>query len=119
MELLKGKKIDEVIASLHEYNDSTEELTPLSEEMKQRMKVQFQRFPVLAYEREYFSFMLEGLNDVKYRITFRTAEQNGGEPATTMFMFNPVKVGDEWKLCVKTMDKDIDRGKQMEMHKDI
>ena len=119
MELLKGKKIDEVIASLYEYNDSTEELKPISEELKKRMKNQFRMFPVLNYERKYYSFMLEGCNDVKYEITFATAEQAGGKPATTMFMFNPVKVDDEWKLCVKTQDKDIDDGKQLEMHSDI
>ena len=119
MELLKGKKIDEVIASLYEYNDSTEELKPISEELKKRMKNQFRMFPVLDYERKYYSFMLEGCNDVKYEITFATAEQAGGKPATTMFMFNPVKVDDEWKLCVKTQDKDIDDGKQLEMHSDI
>ena len=65
MELLKGKKIDEVIASLYEYNDSTNELTPLSDDMKGRLQRQFHRFPVLNYERKYYSFMLEGCNDVK------------------------------------------------------
>lgn len=118
MELLKGKKIDEVIASLYEYNDSTNELTPLSGDMKNRLQRQFNQFPVLNYERKYYSFMLEGCNDVKYEITFATAEQTGGAPATTMFMFNPVKVDNEWKLCIKTQDKAIDEGKQLEMHKD-
>lgn len=118
MELLKDKKIDDVIASLFEYNDSTNELTPLSDDMKRRLHRQFNRFPVLNYERKYYSFMLEGCNDVKYEITFATDEQTGGEPATTMFMFNPVKVDDQWRLCVKTQDKDIDTGKQLEMHKD-
>lgn len=119
MELLKGKKIDEVIASLYEYNDSTQELTPLSDELKGRLQRQFNRFPVLNYERKYYSFMLEGCNDVKYEITFATAEQTGGAPATTMFMFNPVKVDDQWKLCVKTQDKAIDEDKQLEMHQDL
>ena len=119
MEQLKGKKIDEVIASLYEYNDSTQELTPLSDDMKGRLQRQFHRFPVLNYERKYYSFMLEGCNDVKYEITFATAEQTGGAPATTMFMFNPVRVDDQWKLCVKTQDKAIDQDKQLEMHEDL
>ena len=119
MELLKSKKIDEVIASLYEYNDSTEEVTPVSDEMKKRFQRQFKMFPVLDYKRQYYSFMLEGCNDVKYEITFATAEQNGGEAAKTMFMFNPIKVDDEWKLCIKTQDKAIDEGKQLEMHKDV
>ena len=109
MELLKGKKIDEVIASLNEYNDSTEELTPLSDVTKKSLQRRFKLYPVLDYQREYYSFMLQGCNDVKYKVTFATAEQAGTKlPPTTMFMFNPVKVGDEWKLCVKAPGKEVD-----------
>lgn len=119
MELLKGKKIEEVISSLYEYNDSTKEIKPLSDELKKRMQRQFKRFPVMGYKRQYYSFMLEGCNDVKYEVTFATTDHNGGQPATTMFMFNPVRVNDEWKLCVKTADKEFDQNKQLEMHKDL
>ena len=109
MELLKGKKIDEVIASLNEYNDSTEELTPLSDATKKSLQRRFKLYPVLDYQREYYSFMLQGCNDVKYKVTFATTEQAGTKlPPTTMFMFNPVKVGDEWKLCVKAPGKEVD-----------
>jgi len=109
MELLKGKKIDEVIASLNEYNDSTRELLPLSDSMKKSLKRRFKLFPVLDYRREYYSFMLEGCNDVKYKVTFATSEQSGtGEAPATMFMFNPVKVDGEWKLCVKAPEKEVD-----------
>ncbi len=109
MELLKGKKIDEVIASLNEYNDSTRELLPLSDSMKKSLTRRFKLFPVLDYRREYYSFMLEGCNDVKYKVTFATSEQSGtGEAPTTMFMFNPVKVDGEWKLCVKAPEKEVD-----------
>ena len=110
MEQLKAKKIDQVIASLYEYNDSTEEVTPLSDTMKKRLERKFKMFPVLDYYREYYSFMLEGCNDVKYRVTFATAEQAGTkEPATTMYMFNPVKIDGDWKLCVKTPQDEFDR----------
>ena len=103
MEQLKAKQIDAVLASLYEYNDSTQEVKPLSEATAKRYSRMFQIYPVLSYQREYYSFMLEGCNDVKYAVTFATAEQAGTkEPATTMFMFNPVKVDGEWKLCVKT-----------------
>ena len=118
MELLKGKKTDEVLGSLYEYNDSTKELKPISSELSKRLQYQFRMFPVLDYERKYYSFMLEGCNDVKYEITFATAEQTGDEPAKTMFMFNPVKVDGEWKLCVKTAPDEIDHTKQLEMHRD-
>ena len=52
MEQLKGKKIDEVIASLYEYNDSTEELTPLTDQVKKRLARRFKMFPVLSYNRQ-------------------------------------------------------------------
>lgn len=112
MELLKGKKVDEVLASLYEYNDSTKEVKPLSANMSKRLKRKFAMFPVLDYKRQYYSFMLEGCNDVKYDITFATAEQAGTqEDCVTAFMFNPVKIDDEWKLCVKTLSDEIDEHK--------
>ena len=112
MEQLKAKKIDQVIASLYEYNDSTQEVTPLSDMMKKRCTRRFKMFPVLDYYREYYSFMLEGCNDVKYCVTFATAEQAGTkDPATTMFMFNPVRIDGEWKLCVKTPQDQFDTEK--------
>ena len=74
MENLKNKKIDEVLAALHEYSDSTKEVRPLSESTAKKYRRMFELFPVLQYERIYYSFQLEGCNDVKYRVTFATAE---------------------------------------------
>ena len=109
MEQLKGKKIDEVIATLYEYNDSTEELTPLTDQVKKRLARRFKMFPVLSYNRQYFSFMLEGCNDVKYEVVFATPEQTGADSAKTMYMFNPVRVDGEWKLCVKSAKDEHDQ----------
>jgi hypothetical protein len=67
----------------------------------------------LRYERDYYSVMLEGLNDVRYKIWFaeedNTAEN--GEPVTKM-MFNPVKFDGQWYLCVKGHDQGFDELKQ-------
>lgn len=113
MEQLKQKKIDEVLASLYEYTDSTQEVKKLTAETEKVYRRRFTMFPVLEYERKYFSFQLEGCNDVKYEVVFRTAEQAGtAEPAKTAFMFNPVKIDGDWKLCVKTPADMID----MTMH---
>ena len=115
MELLKGKKIDEVVASLYEYNDSTKEAKPVTEATAKRYTRIFNMFPVLSYSRRYYSFMLEGCNDVLYDVVFATAEQAGTEKApTTTYMFNPVKIDDEWKLCVKTLNDEIDQYKASE-----
>lgn len=109
MEQLKAKKYDQVLASLYEYTDSTQELKPLSKETANRYRRKFMFFPVLEYDRIYYSFQLEGCNDVKYEVTWATAEKAGtADPAKTAYMFNPVKINGEWKLCVKTADDEID-----------
>lgn len=106
---LKAKDYNKVLASLYEYTDSTQEIKPLTEETKKRYLTKFKLFPVLDYTRVYYSFQLEGCNDVKYEVTFATAEQAGTkEPAKTAYMFNPVKVDGSWKLCVKTANDQID-----------
>ena len=106
---LKAKDYNKVLASLYEYTDSTQEVKPLTEETKRRYLNKCRLFPVLDYERVYYSFQLEGCNDVKYEVTFATAEQAGtAEPAKTGYMFNPVKVDGSWKLCVKTANDQID-----------
>lgn len=113
MENLKAKEYDKVLASLNEYTDSTNEIKPLSKETASRYMRLFKRFPVLEYVRKYYSFQLEGCNDVKYEVTFATAEQTGtNQPAKTAFMFNPVRKDGEWKLCVKTADEQIDLEKR-------
>ena len=113
MEQLKAKDYNQVLASLYEYTDSTKELKSLSKETEKRYRRLFTMFPVLEYERKYYSFQLEGCNDVKYDVVFATAEQAGtAEPAKTAYMFNPVRINGEWKLCVKTADDEFDK----EMH---
>lgn len=109
MEQLKQKNYDSVLSSLFEYNDSTKEVSPLSDKTTKRYEKMFKMFPVLSYTRQYYSFMLEGCNDVKYEVTFVDAEHSGtGEPAKTMFMFNPIRVNGEWKLCVKSAKDEFD-----------
>ena len=108
MEQLKAKNYSEVLGSLYLYDDSTHEVSALSENIQKRYERKFKMFPVLDYKRQYFSFMLEGCNDVKYEVTFATAEQTGDKPATTMFMFNPIKIDGEWKVCLKNPEDETD-----------
>lgn len=107
MEMLKNKEYDKLMSRLYEYDDSTKAVSELAPETAQRYINNYMMFPVISYERVYYSFMLEGCNDVKYSVVFATAEQTGtGQEARTSFMFNPVKVDGTWKLCVKT-DRDM------------
>ena len=110
MKDLKAKKIDKVLASLYEYTDSTQEIKPLTDKTKKEYRNKFKLFPVLSYSRLYYSFQLEGCNDVKYEVTWATKEQAGtSEAPKTSFMFNPVKIDGTWKLCVKTPADEIDQ----------
>ncbi len=103
MEQLKQKQVDKVLASLYEYIDSTQEVKKLSPDTEKAYRRRFTMFPVLEYERVFFTFKSEECNDVKYKVVFRTAEQTGlAEPAKIAYVFNPMKIDGEWKLCVKT-----------------
>ena len=103
MDMLMNKQYDEVISSLYEYTDSTQEVKPLSPETAAKYLRKFKMYPVMRYERKYFSFQLEGCNDVKYDVIFASGESAGtSSPAIIGYMFNPVKVDGEWRLCVKT-----------------
>lgn len=109
MEDLKAKQYDKVLSNMYEYIDSPQQVKPLSEELKRKYRTKFMMFPVKEYERTYYSFQLEGCNDVKYSVVWATAEQAGTtEPAKTAYMFNPVKVDGSWKLCIKTASDEID-----------
>ena len=69
----------------------------------------FRIFPVVDYELVYYSFQLEGINDVKYKIIFAQEENvaENGEAATAL-MFNPVKVDGSWYLTVKKAGQKFD-----------
>lgn len=56
-------------------------------------------FPVLSYERRYYSFSTEGNNDISYSYTFGP-ERNGQAPSMRL-MFNPVYVDGQWYLTFK------------------
>ena len=110
MELLKNKDIEVALAMLMEYDDSANQVKPLSDETRKRYTHMFKMFPVLSYTRVEYTFMMEGLNNVKYDIIFAEEEhpEVNGVPKTS-FMFNPVKIDDQWFLTVKRADQGIGR----------
>lgn len=108
MELLKEGNIDEAINSMYVYDDSTASVSPVSEQLRNNLRHNFEVFPVLDYELEYFSFQLEGINDVKYKIQFAEGGSEETGQFYTGFMFNPVKVDGQWFLSVKRSDQKFD-----------
>lgn len=113
MDMLMNKQYDEVISSLYEYTDSTQEVKPITPETAAKYLRKFKMFPVMRYERKYYSFQLEGCNDVKYDVIFASGESTGtSSPAIIGYMFNPVKVDGEWHLCVKTSSDFYDMNMQ-------
>lgn len=108
MELLKNKDIDGALAMLNEYDDSLGQVSPLSENTLRRYHRLFTMFPVQSYIRAEYTFMLEGVNNVKYNIIFAEEDHPdvNGVPQTS-FMFNPVRIDGQWYLTVKRADQDI------------
>ena len=110
MMLLQNKDLEGAMSMLYEYDDSTRQVLPLSEDTRRRYQRLFSMFPVLSYQRMTYTFVLEGLNDVGYDVIFAEEEhpEENGVPKTS-FMFNPVRVEGTWYLTVKRGDQDIVR----------
>lgn len=108
MTLLKDKNIEGAMSMLFEYDDSTKQVVPLGDDTRVRYEHLFKMFPVLSFHRLNYTFMLEGLNNLKYEVIFAEEEhpEVNGVPKTT-FMFNPVKVDGQWYLTVKRADQQI------------
>ena len=105
MQFLSEGRIDDALAMLVEYDDSLQQVSPLSDETRASYMRKFTLFPVLKYELKYVSFTESGFNDAKYEVQFGPDE--AGAPKTS-YMFNPVKVDGCWYLCVKGANQAVD-----------
>lgn len=105
MTLLKDGKLDDALNMLCLYDDSLEQIAPLSDEVRGSYQRLFNRFPVMEYKLSYFSFSEKGLNDLKYSVVF--GPEAIGSPKTS-YMFNPVKVDGQWHLSVKNAMQEVD-----------
>lgn len=113
MKLLQERKYDEAIGMLYVYDDSTKVLESISSDMASSLRRRFKVFPVLKYERDYFTFMEQGANDVRYKVWFAEEEhpEINGE-AVMNLMFNPVKVDGSWYLCLKDYGQKFNENKR-------
>lgn len=106
MTLLKDQKIDEALGML--YVTTNGDVQRLPAELLASQKSKFTMMPVLNYELESMNFATESNNDIKYCVYFDEEDKN----AMTFFMFNPVKVGEDWYLTIKTADEAINLGNE-------
>ena len=113
MSKLQAGRIDEAVDMIYVlYNDVVYSKSPsFTADLIQRFKV----FPVLSFERLYYSFSTEGNNDISYSYVFE--EGRDGHPAQTIkLMFNPVFIDGEWYLTFKESgqtSKDLPLDKQL------
>lgn len=113
MELLKAGEIDQALDMIYYYDEENHDVEELPKAFRESFRHMFQMFPVCEYERSYYSFQLEGCNDVKYMVTFEEMEDpSEPNPYKTSFMFNPVKVDGQWYVTMKTATQDIDESRR-------
>jgi hypothetical protein len=105
MTYLKDGQMEQAIGMLCLYDDSLEQILPLTEEARANYQKLFTMFPVKEFNLAYFSFTEQGFNDLKYTVVF--GPEAAGSPKTS-YMFNPVKVDGEWHLSVKNSMQDLD-----------
>ena len=99
MDSLRAGNIDYALSQLHSA-DTNGNVAEMSNELRERMRARFERFPVVEWEIDYYDFSLPGLNDLKYRTYMRARDGKSGVPAMSL-MLNPVKKDGKWYLCVK------------------
>ena len=99
MDSLRAGNIDYALSQLRAA-DINGNVAEMSNELRERMRARFERFPVVEWEIDYYDFSLPGLNDLKYRTYMRARDGKSGVPAMSL-MLNPVKKDGKWYLCVK------------------
>lgn len=100
LDSLKAGNVQWAVESLCEI-DSTGQVVPLGEDRRARVARRFEMFPVVDYELDYYSFSMPMLNDLKYRTYFEEHQEGETGGPSMAVMFNPVKNGGEWYLCLK------------------
>ena len=98
MELLKKNKVDNALDLLYMVKDH--QLYRLDTNKRESLKNRFNMFPVLDYKYENMSFASQGMNDVKYTVTFLT-ECAKNTSRNIVLMFNPIKIDGNWYFTVK------------------
>lgn len=93
---LKAGRVDEALSCLYLLDNSV--VYKLGEQTVGEMRSRFTACPVVEYEMTDFNLSTPGFNNVFYRYSFNGSLSEGG---AMKVLLNPVKVGDEWFLCVK------------------
>ena len=97
---LQAGEVEDALDMIHVlYNDV---LYKKSASYTANLVQRFRVFPVISYERVYYSFSTEGNNDISYSYVFAPASAN--HSAQTMkLMLNPVYIDGQWYLTFKDL----------------
>lgn len=106
MDTLKLGNVDAAIKMLYVIRNDSLIRVPDYKEKELRQK--FKLFPVLDYKLEYYAFIDQANNDVKYQIEFfKHNSPDDKTPNTIGFMMNPVKVDGKWFLTLKEPNEKV------------
>ncbi len=106
MDTLKMGHIDAAIDMLYIIRNDSLIKVPQNKEKELRQNFKF--FPVVDYKLDYYAFIDQANNDVKYQIEFfKHTSPEDKTPNTIGFMINPVKVDGKWFLTLKDPDRKV------------
>lgn len=98
MSKLQAGQVEEAVDMIYVlYNDM---IFKKSDAYTSEIVKRFKAFPVLSFERNYYSFSTEANNDVSYTYVFRKGK-SGSPDQTVKLMLNPVLADGQWYLTFK------------------
>jgi hypothetical protein len=101
MSKLQAGQVDEALDMIHVLYNNV--LYKKSASYTSELMTRFQVFPVLSYDRVYYSFSTEGNNDISYSYVFAPATDSDHPAQTMKLMLNPVYIDGQWYLTFKDL----------------
>lgn len=87
-------------AMISVYNDSTKTLEVPSDSILNKLKVQYQSFPVAGFTIDEINLYSETDTEVRYTVEMFKCEEGENVPNTMRFMLSPKRIDGVWHLCV-------------------
>ena len=91
---------DAATAMISVYNDSTKTLEVPSDSILNKLKVQYQSFPMIRFSIDEINLYSETDTEVRYTVEMFECEEGENIPNTMGFMLLPKRIDGVWYLCV-------------------